>query len=64
MTEYLVNVQHQFKQKLTGQNAYVDQIAGYIKDIDQKVIVKMQDFKYQMSKEAIMLKKKEGSATR
>ena len=64
MSEYLVNLQHQFKQKLTGQNAYVDQISGYIKDIDQKVIVKMQDFKYQMSKEAITLKKKEGSATR
>lgn len=64
MSEYLVNVQHQIKQKLTGQNAYVEQINGYIKDIDQKVIVKMQDFKYQMSKEAILLKKKEGSATK
>lgn len=64
MAEYLVNVQHQFKQKLAGHNAYVEQISGYIKDMDQKVIVKMQDFKYQMSKEAITLKKKEGSATR
>ena len=31
------------------------------KDLDKKVIVNMQDFKYQMSKEAITLKKKEGA---
>jgi hypothetical protein len=50
MSDYLVGLQHQFKQKLTDQNEQVDscmrQNFQIKKDLEQKVIVKMQDFKY------------------
>jgi len=46
----------QLKQKIQKQSQFIEQIEEYTKEINTKIMMKVQDFKFQLSVAAVALK--------